>query len=410
MKLKLGIITLLSALHDLSKVENSHYDFISGLKKSFDVSFIDPEEADGVDLPVVFIGSGGTENYFRNIYDKLPKPVLLLTDGMHNSLAAAMEILAWIKELGDDSMILHGSIQETTAQIEYCHKAGNARKQLKEAAIGVIGFPSEWLIASDVNYIEARRKWGVLYRNIELHELKQQFSRTSLAQAKETAEAFIRGAAGMKETEEKDVIEAARLYLALKALRQEYDLKALTLRCFELLTDPGVAGCMALSLLNDENVIAGCEGDCQSVFSMLLLDALTGSKSFIANPAYVDLEKNDVILAHCSIPLSMTEKYMIRSHFESRMGVGIQGTVQEGPVTIFKCGGTMLDKYFVASGQLVENLLDENMCRTQLKVHLDEDAGYFLKNPLANHHLLIRGDHSSLINRFMQDMGCKRIM
>jgi L-fucose isomerase-like protein len=212
MKLKLGIITLLSALHDPSKVENSHYNFISGLKKSFDIAFIDPEETDGVDLPVVFIGSGGTENYFRNIYDKLPKPVLLLTDGVHNSLAAAMEILAWIKELGDDSLIIHGSIQETTAQLEYCYKAVNARKQLKEAAIGVVGFPSDWLIASDVSYIEARRKWGVLFKNIELQELKQQFSRTSLAQAKEVAEAFIKNSAGLKEAEEKDVIEAARLY------------------------------------------------------------------------------------------------------------------------------------------------------------------------------------------------------
>jgi L-fucose isomerase-like protein len=93
---------------------------------------------------------------------------------------------------------------------------------------------------------------------------------------------------------------------------------------------------MALSMLNDDNVISGCEGDCQSTFSMLLLNELTGNKSYLANTAYVDMDKNDVILAHCSIPVSMTEKYVIRSHFESRLGVGIQGFIQEGPVTIFK--------------------------------------------------------------------------
>ncbi len=410
MKLKLGIITLLSALHDATKVENSHYNFISGLKKDFNISFIDPEDADSVDLPIVFIGSGGTENYFRNIYDKLPKPVLLLTDGMHNSLAASMEILAWIQELGDDSIILHGSLDETISQINYNYKARMTRNRLKEASIGVVGFPSDWLIASDVSYIEARKKWGVLFENIELDELSQMVERTSIDKAKRIAEDFAKKAAGFKESNEKDVIEAAKIYLALKALREEYGFDAVTVRCFDLLTKHGATGCLALSLLNNEGVISGCEGDCQGVFSMLLLSLLTESKSFMANPAYIDIEKNDIVFAHCTIATDMTEKYIIRNHFESRIGIGIQGVVEEGPVTVFKCGGSKLDKYFAASGQLIENLEDINMCRTQLKVHLNSDAGYFLKNPLANHHLVIKGDHSSLIDRFMQDMGCKKMI
>ena len=63
---------------------------VENFKKEFDVSFIDPEEIDTVDFAVVFIGSGGTENYFKSIYYMLPKPVMLLTDGMYNSLAASM--------------------------------------------------------------------------------------------------------------------------------------------------------------------------------------------------------------------------------------------------------------------------------------------------------------------------------
>lgn len=410
MKLKLGIITLLSALHDATKVENSHYNFISGLKKDFDISFIDPEDSGSVDLSIVFIGSGGTENYFRNIYDKLPKPVLLLTDSMHNSLAASMEILAWIQELGDEAIILHGSIDEMISQINYNYRVRITRSRLKEASIGVVGFPSDWLIASDVSYIEAQKKWGVLFKNVELDELSQMLERTSIDSAKRIAEDFMKRAAGFREPNEKDVIEAAKVYLALKALREEYGFDAVTVRCFDLLVKHGTTGCIALSLLNNEDVIAGCEGDCQGMFSMLLVNLLTVSKSFMANPAYIDIEKNDIVFAHCTIPTSMTEKYIVRNHFESHIGVGIQGIVEEGPVTVFKCGGSKLDKYFVASGQLIENLEEDTMCRTQLKVHLNSDAGYFLKNPIANHHLVIKGDHSSLIDRFMQDMGCKKIM
>ena len=410
MKLKLGIITLLSALHDATKVENSHYNFISGLKKDFNISFIDPEDSGSVDLPIVFIGSGGTENYFRSIYAKLPKPVLLLTDGMHNSLAASMEILAWIQELGDDAIILHGNIDETISQINYNYRVRMTRSRLKETSIGVVGFPSDWLIASDVSYIEAQKKWGVLFKNIELDELNHSVERTSIDNAKRVAEDFIKRSAGFRESNEKDVIEGAKIYLALKALREEHGFDAVTVRCFELLTKYGTTGCLALSLLNNEDLISGCEGDCQGVFSMLLLNLLTGNKSFMANPAHIDSKKNDIVLAHCTIPTGMTEKYILRNHFESRIGISIQGIVEEGPVTVFKCGGSKLDKYFVTSGQLIENLDEDNMCRTQLKVHLDSDAGYFLKNPIANHHLVIKGDHVSLTDRFMKDMGCKRIM
>ena len=410
MKLKLGIITLLSALHNGAMVENSHYDFIMGLKKDFDVSFIDPEDADSVDLPIVFIGSGGTENYFKNIYDRLPKPIIILSDGMHNSLAASMEILTWIKELGDDSTILHGSMEETVSQIKYSYASRTTQKGLRETAIGVVGFPSDWLIASDVNYIDVQKKWGVAFRNIEIRELEQHMKEISLDKVRRIAAEFIQGAALVKEPNEKDVIEGAKIYLALKALGEEYEIDAMTVRCFELLSGYGTTGCLALSLLNNENVISGCEGDCQAVFSMVLLNMLTGSKAFMANPSYIELEKNEMVLAHCTIPTCIADKYIIRNHFESRIGIGIQGLVEEGPVTIFKCGGSKLDKYFVSSGQIIENLDNDNMCRTQLKIHLDSDASYFLRNPIANHHIIIKGDHSRLIDRFMQDMGCKRIV
>jgi len=410
MKIKLGIITLFSALHDTAMVEKSHYDLILELKKDFDVSFIDPKDAGSVDLPIIFISSGGTENFFKSIYDKLPKPVILLTDGMHNSLAASMEISAWVRELGDDSIILHGSMDEIISQIKYSYKASKTRKGLLKSAIGVVGFPSDWLIASGVDYIESQKKWGVMFKNIELHEISRYMEEADIEKAEKIAGDFINGAALIKEPDEKDLIEGARVYLALKLLCEKYCLSGITVRCFELLSKHKTTGCLALSLLNNEGIISGCEGDCQSVFSMLLLYMLTESKVFMANPSCINSEKSEITLAHCTIPTCMTGKYIIRNHFESRIGVGIQGVVEEGPVTVFKCGGKKLDKYFLASGQIVQNLDEASMCRTQLKVRLDTDISYFFRNPIANHHMVIKGDHTRLIDRFMQEMGCKRIM
>lgn len=92
-------------------------------------------------------------------------------------------------------------------------------------------------------------------------------------------------------------------------------------------------------MLNDEGIIAGCEGDLQSVFTLLVAKALTGKVGFMANPSMINARNNEIILAHCTIGMKQTERYIIRNHFETESGIGIQGLLPEGDVTFEKCGG-----------------------------------------------------------------------
>jgi L-fucose isomerase-like protein len=165
---------------------------------------------------------------------------------------------------------------------------------------------------------------------------------------------------------------------------------------------------MALALLNQEGIVAGCEGDQRTVFTMLLVHALTGQVPFMANPSGIDAPHSEAIFAHCTIAPSMTSGYAIRSHFESGIGVGIQGIVPEGKVTVLKVGGPSLDRYFVSSGKIVENLDDPRRCRTQLRIELTEDASYFLRSPLANHHVIVKGDYADALASFMDGEGAVR--
>lgn len=404
-----GLITIVSALHDLTSIENSHYELINSLKQHFTVRFITPSEAKLVDISLVFIASGGTEEMFQNIYDELPKPVILLTDGLHNSLAASMEIQTWINELGDSSEILHGNIEHIKNKIESLYNFNKAAEKLKKSVIGVAGFPSSWLIASDVDYIKAKERWGVTFKNIELSNFYKKVKKVALDSAKSTAEAFCNGAAGCKEASDADILEASKVYLALKDMFMENRLDALTLKCFDLIEKINTTGCMALSLLNDENLISGCEGDCQAIFSMYLLKVLTGETPFMANPSLIDAGKNEMILAHCTIATSMVEEYTIRSHFESRLSVGIQGKLKNEDITVFKCGGSDLGSYFVSKGKILDNPDSPNRCRTQIRVKLNQNVDYFFKNPIANHHIIIRGDYEEIISDFMKKMECWRV-
>jgi len=38
-------------------------------------------------------------------------------------------------------------------------------------------------------------------------------------------------------------------------------------------------------------------------------------------------------------------------------------------------------------------------------LQLHEPAGYFLRASLANHHVLVRGDHAGLVDDFMRYCG-----
>ncbi len=98
----------------------------------------------------------------------------------------------------------------------------------------------------------------------------------------------------------------------------------------------------------------------------------------------------------------MTEAYSIRSHFESNKGVAIKGEFKlEEPVTLVKIGGKSLTDWWVSSGIILNNQDDEGCCRTQVEISLNDSVDYFLKNSLANHHIMVLGDHKLLFETFL---------
>ncbi|MCK5049810.1 MAG: fucose isomerase, partial [Candidatus Heimdallarchaeota archaeon] len=56
--------------------------------------------------------------------------------------------------------------------------------------------------------------------------------------------------------------------------------------------------------------------------------------------------------------------------------------------------------YWVSTGTILRNIENESACRTQLEIKLDKPVEYFLKNSLANHHIMVLGDHEKEIKMF----------
>lgn len=407
----INLITFASLLHKQASIRNSHEAVLSELEKYFTVKFINHQDIDKLtsdDFKIIFIATGGVEKLVIQHFESLPRPAVILADGMQNSLAAALEISSWLRYRGMKSEILHGELTSIIKRVQILYNNFQAQRSLSGLRIGVIGTPSSWLIASNVDYLLAKRRWGVEYFDIPLERVYEKFNRITDNEVGASCAAVASQALACREGTPEDMLKAMRLYRAIKSICKEEKLSAITLSCFKLIEQTGTTGCLALSMLNDEGILAGCEGDLQSIFTLLAIKSLTGKVGFMANPSMINTRTNEVVLAHCTVGLKQTEKYIIRNHFETESGIGIQGLLPTGDVTIVKCGGECLDEYYLSTGTLTENTNYINLCRTQVRVKMNTPADYFLKNPLGNHHILVHGNYANELNEFLLANSCKR--
>ena len=404
--IQIALVQFDSGRHDRRQFASDRREFLATLRKKFELVAVRPGERTEAALQVVFIASGGSEQVFRRHYRRLVQPVVLLADGQHNSLPAALEISSWVRQKGGQAEIVHGSSRAISTRLRRLAEFQRTRHVLA-GRIGVIGKPSDWLIGSAVDRAAVRKRWGTKFIAIGLDEVIRH--RGKGADGVAMAHEFIKRAADLDGVDEAAVRAAARLVAGLEAVFIRHRLQAATLRCFSLIARLRTSGCLALSRLNDEGLICGCEGDMPAAFSMLLLYSLTGETPFLANPAAVDPGKNQVVMAHCTVPRSIVGSYRLQTHFETGLGVAVSGDFPAGPATVFKTGGPGLGRYFLSAAEVLPRRPEPGLCRTQVRLRLRESAGYFLRASLANHHLLIRGDHSRLIDDFMQYCGAARI-
>ena len=341
----------------------------------------------------VMVATGGVENLFKRI---MPSTGKLIADGRNNSLAASLEILTYLEGQGKEGQIIHGTNDEIIASIVETVSASS----LQGLRIGLFGQPSDWLIASGVDRESLLDRFGVETLDIDLQRVIDGIQCIPQPEAVKEAQAIVKKSKSVKEPSCADMVEAAKAYLAIKKICKEERLDAMTIRCFDIVKTCGTTSCLALALLNDEGIVSGCEGDMQTLMSMLLAKRLCGEEAFMANPS--NLTANSSMLAHCTIPLAMCDDISIRSHFESGIGVAIQGMLPLTDYTIFKWGGARLDRYFVTEAQAIEAPYSEHFCRTQITLNVDLRP-YLLKHSIGNHHVIIKGKHARAIKDFMNE-------
>ncbi len=399
--MKIRICGLSSDINRTTLVSERTKAFFASIEKCLGEKLIpsSPDEHDA-DLSLIFIASGGSEGRFLETFGRLRAPYCLLTSGTDNSLAASLEILTWLNAKRLPGEILHGSPDYIASRIRAVlsgesavsgHRSsgtGTYGKVSLGGRYGIVGKPSDWLIASVPDYEEACRTFGTELVGISMEELLECYNDEK------------------QEDDSRDGLEfgpALRLERAVGRLRDAYKLDGLTIRCFDLLDSIRTTGCLSLARLNTQGFTGTCEGDVMSMLSMAVVRKVTGQSSFQANPSRIDPSSNRMILAHCTLPYDMTESHRFDTHFESGIGVAVKGELREECVTVFRLSAD-LHTYWCAEGLIIRNLDEKTLCRTQIEIELDD--GYsvsdLLTKPCGNHHIVFYGKHRKEIEAFLK--------
>ena len=453
MQINLSLIS--SSLHNITELSQKRMEVIEALKALGDVSIFKNsspascgiESATGEIVNVAYVLTGGTESLFIKLFGENCSRlgnITIISDAYHNSLAASQEICTWLYNNGVQHRHIHIPLHSPDATLNRiptllctespapqrteCNagvaatsteaasteaagaKAASAEatsaeslvKALGGCTIGLIGEASPWLIASGIDKEALSERCGVSFREISIGTLADKYlgyrelwknhtlSAGARAELDEVLCRFSCSLEGDRTTE--DLSDAAIMYLALASICKEEHLDAVTVKCFDLLSSCKTTACLALALLNDNGKIAGCEGDIPSICTMLAVYKALGRPSFMANPASIDSDNLSIDFAHCTIPTVMVESCTLPSHFESGIGIGINGEVPLGNYTLCKLSGKTLERSLICNGRLVKGEYLSNRCRTQVRFIFETKAEFdaFSKARVGNHIILFK--------------------
>ncbi|MCK5344146.1 MAG: hypothetical protein KAR20_12120, partial [Candidatus Heimdallarchaeota archaeon] len=330
------------------------------------------------ELPsVFFIMTGGTEQKVLDLISKnnIDQDVFLLAHPGNNSLPASLEILAYLQQEGKGGQVFYlngtkdnNAIKKLLLRLKF----DSVDLQMKTTRIGLFGKPSDWLIASKPNVEVVRKNWGPEGIEIGMDQLQTEISHASVSSHQNDITRFLAGAREIDGLPGDDFKKSFLIFDALNKQIKKQNLDSVSVRCFDLVTDLEVTGCVALAYLNDHGNVAGCEGDLNATIAMLWVQKLLGEISWMANPAQINQKENKLWLAHCTIACSMVKSYNLLTHFESDLGIGIQGELAKGPCTLIRIGGKDLKQIWIAEGKIIQSGKAENLCRTQAEIQLKD--------------------------------------
>lgn len=258
---------------------------------------------------VAFAVTSWCEDYLvLDLLEECNVPVLLWSlPGMETgALCGTQQLSAYLKQLGVAYHCVYGEFEQAEAisRARVFLRAATLKKRLRLARIGFGGHRATGMTEVSANEIALKKAIGPRIVPLDLPQLLELAKEMPGEKAMQKWKEVVSKSAFCK-VSEADGLDSMKVYLAVKQLVDEHLLDALTIGCY-----PHLMGrvCLASSLLADEGVPLGCEGDVNGAVGQLILTLLTDQPTH--NTDWLEpLEDGTMVFTHCgSGSFSLAEK------------------------------------------------------------------------------------------------------
>ncbi len=249
--------------------------------------------------------------------------------------------------------------------------------RLKQTRIIAWGAPQGTKEACTAEQI--KKRFGAELISVNNNRVQEMLKGIDLKDAEAEAEQYwISQARAIVEPTRPEIIQSARLFLAIKQLMIQEKAQAVT--SSHCMGNP--RGCLTFSKLNDLGFVGACEGDMDSTLTMLLFAYAFRVPGFITDPV-IDKAKNAMVHFHCTSATKMDGAgghrlpFTIRTQTDSKGGVALQVENRVGqPVTCAKL--VSLDTMLINQGKILETSTSPMACRTQFAQSVPDARRLFL--------------------------------
>lgn len=293
--------------------------------------------------------------------------------------------------------------------------------RMRQSRILVVGRAAGTAPACDAEQVKA--KFGTELVPITREQQLAAFEAVDPAAAEAEAEQYwLNAAKQIVEPTRRDIVDGARLFLALKNLMIENRAQAVT---STLCMNTPCNACLAFCKLNDLGLVGACEGDVDSTLTMLMFGYAFGKPGFITDPLF-DVSRNAVIHAHCVAPTKMDgvagerHPFSIRTHRDDNSGAAVEVDLRVGQeITMAKLAN--LETMLLSAQKIIEIPdFDDRGCRTQCTAQV-ADARTMLANWGSGvleqegmmtllHRVVFYGDHVANAKDLAQLLGLQVVM
>jgi len=297
------------------------------------------EKLSGADVDVIaFATASWCEDYLAlDVLAYCSAPLLLWSlPGMETgALCGSQQLTCYLKQLGHPYACVFAPLaagDELARALSFCGAAA-LRRRLRRGRVGIAGHHVSGMTEVAVSEIALKKAVGPRVVPLDLTRLLERAAEVEDGPAAKAWRDVTAGAAACK-VDEPTGLDSMKVYLAVKELVDEHRLDALTIGCY-----PHLMGrvCLASSLLADEGVPLGCEGDVNGAVGQWMLTLLTGEPTH--NTDWLEpLPDGTVVLTHCgSGSFSLAERREdITLDSVRLMGQGVCALfpARPGPVTL----------------------------------------------------------------------------